>query len=392
MKKRIVLLPFLFLFFTSKAQVFQVSGYLKEMHSFYFMQNEIPLPDGDSTKFTYYNLFHNRLNFTIRPCKGFEIDIGMRNRLLDGALIQQFPQYGDMLSWDNGIVDLSWNIINKGGWLLNTSFDRFVLDYSWKKFQIKVGRQRINWGINLVWNPNDLFNAFSYMDFDYEERPGSDAIAFTWYSTPSSSLDVVFKINKEYATTIAARYLFNVKDYDIQVLGGQCEKDLVVGGGWSGGIKNVSFRGEASFFVSVFDRTDPLQTALSATVSVDYTFKNSLYLQGAFLFSSMGTTKRLGGISLLGTSSELSARQLSIGMYELFAQVSYPIIPILSVDFVTMFNPGDLSLYCSPNISISLHDNLELLLAAQLLFGKQGSEYGANGNTYAAFCRLRWSF
>jgi hypothetical protein len=230
------------------------------------------------------------------------------------------------------------------------------------------------------------------MDFDYEERPGSDAISFTWYSSSFSSLDAVFKIDKDYKTTIAARYLFNLKQYDIQVLGGQYGDDIVIGGGWSGDIKNVSFRGEASFFVSAFDKNDRDKAALSATVSADYTFNNSLYLHGAFLFNSMGTTKKEGGMSLLGMSSELSAKQLSIGMYELFGQISYPINPILSISFVTMFNPADLSLYCSPSTTISLHDNLELLVMGQFLFGERGSEYGANGNTYAASCRLRWSF
>ncbi|MDR2409655.1 MAG: hypothetical protein LBE13_16305 [Bacteroidales bacterium] len=392
MKKAILFFFFVFSTCTLKAQVFQLSGYLKKMHSFYFLQHEIPLPNGDSTKFTYYNLFHNRLNFTIRPFRGFQIDVGMRNRLLDGALIREIPQYANILSLDDGIVDLNWNIIHTGGWLFNTSFDRFVLDYSWKRFQIKIGRQRINWGINLVWNPNDIFNAFSYMDFDYEERPGSDAVSFTWYSSSFSSLDAVFKIDKDSMTTLAVRYLFNVKRYDIQVTGGKNEKDIVIGGGWSGNIKNVSFRGEASFFVSVFDKNDRGKTALSATVSADYTFDNSLYLHGAFLFNSMGTTKKEGGISLLGSSLNLSAKQLSIGMYELFGQISYPVLPILSLDLVGMFNPADLSVYCSSGTTISLHNNIELLLHGQFLFGKQGSEYGANGNTYVASCRLRWSF
>ena len=36
--------------------------------------------------------------------------------------------------------------------------------------------------MNLVWNPNDLFNAFSFVDFDYEERPGSDALRIQKYT------------------------------------------------------------------------------------------------------------------------------------------------------------------------------------------------------------------
>jgi hypothetical protein len=61
------------------------------------------------------------------------------------------------------------------------------LDYTAGKWQFRVGRQRINWGVNLVWNPNDVFNSFSYFDFDYEERPGSDAVRVQYYTGTTSS-------------------------------------------------------------------------------------------------------------------------------------------------------------------------------------------------------------
>lgn len=112
-----------------------------------------------------------------------------------------------------------------------------------------AGRQRINWGINLVWNPNDLFNAFSYMDFDYEERPGSDAILITWYPSFSSSVGIACKAAKEEKyRTLAAKYRFNLFNCDFQVLAGQAGYDYVLGGGWTGNIGNVSTRGEASWF------------------------------------------------------------------------------------------------------------------------------------------------
>ncbi|MDR0732467.1 MAG: hypothetical protein LBF08_00170 [Dysgonamonadaceae bacterium] len=57
-----------------------------------------------------------------------------------------------------------------------------------------------------------------------------------------------------------------------------------------------------------------------------------------------------------------------------------------------MFNPADLSAYISPNFTISLKDNLDLLIGSQLLLSTTGSEYASMGNTYAAFARLKWSF
>lgn len=255
-----------------------------------------------------------------------------------------------------------------------------------------MGRQRINWGIDLVWNPNDLFNAFSYIDFDYEERPGSDAVSLTYYTSESSSLDLAFKTDKNNKTTAAARYRFNYHDYDIQLIGGKSEADVVLGGGWSGGLGKMSFRGEGSVFIPAFEGSANSVTSLSATISTDYTFENSLYVGAAFLFNSMGSTAAMNGISLLSPDLNLSAKQLSLGKYELFGQVSYPLSPIVNVAFATMYNPSDHSAYLGPTATISLLDDLELMLTAQLMLGDTGTEYGAYGNTYACYGRLRWSF
>ena len=170
---------------------------------------------------------------------------------------------------------------------------------------------------NLVWNPNDLFNAFSYIDFDYEERPGSDAILFTWYTSGTSSLDVALKSDKYGNTTAAARYLFNILDYDIQFIGGKNANDFLLGGGWSGSIGDVSFRGEGSYFTPLAGKERISKNAVSATVSADYTFKNSLFIHSAFLFNSSGTTVSGSGISLLNPTNNLSAKNLSMGKYEL---------------------------------------------------------------------------
>ncbi|MFA7044032.1 MAG: hypothetical protein WC186_06785 [Bacteroidales bacterium] len=392
MKK--ILLPVLLLFaFTGlQAQKLTLSGYVKDMQGYYYFENPLVLPADGSFQQTTYNQIHNRLNLAFQPTNKLRFELGVRNRLIVGKLIHDIPGYADLFETDNGLADMSWNLVEKTNWFLNTSIDRFYADYTWKNLQLKVGRQRINWGINLVWNPNDLFNAFSYIDFDYEERPGSDAVLLTWYTSGSSGLDVAFKTDRYHNTTAAARYLFNFYDYDIQFIGGKNENDFVLGGGWSGNIGKVSFSGEGSFFTPLPGKEDLSSTSVSATISANYTFKNSLFVHSAFLFNSMGTTEREGGLSLINPNDNLSAKRLSIGKYEWFGQVSYPVNPILNVSLAGMLNPSDHSSYIGPMVTVSLLENLELMLTAQVLLGETGSEYGAFGNTYAGFGRLRWSF
>jgi hypothetical protein len=403
--KKIVALLFLLRFscFVASAQdgkpaIVELDGYLKEMPSAYVLQNEIPVSGTENMKQTWYNLVHNRINIKVNATGNLNFAVGMRNRFLAGGLIHTIPQYADVLSADDGFADLSWNIFNGDGMVFNTSFDRAYIDLTFQTVQVKIGRQRVNWGIGLVWNPNDIFNAFSYIDFDYEERPGSDAVSITWYRSATSSLDVVGKISRNpldstyQSATLAARYFFNLKDYDFQFIAGKYNDDIVSGFGWSGAVKNVSFRGEISVFTPVANRHINRETAVAATVEADYTFGNQLYLHGAALFNSLGKLKGAEGMNLLAMQSELSAKKLSYGKVELFGQASYPVSPVFNMGLAAMLNPADLSAYLSPNCTFSLSNNLDLMLNAQLLLGKSNTEYAANGNIYAAFARLKWSF
>lgn len=393
MRKLICFSLALFLALSIKAQIASLTGYIKDMEGVYIFEHPLPTLSGDEINTVSYNLVHNRLNFRLYPTSNLTVALELRNRLFSGKLLQEIPGYADLIASDDGLVDLSWNLADGDKYFINTAIDRLYIDYTIGNWQIRAGRQRINWGINLVWNPNDIFNAFSYMDFDYEERPGSDAILVTWYPTMSSSFDLAYKAadsitNRAYA----AKYRFNVFNYDFQLLAGTAGYDYVAGGGWTGNIWNLGFRGEASYFKPMDEYNDQSKEGLSASVSLDYSFPNSLYLNASFLYNGLGTTEKGQSFSLIDPTMQLSAKKLSIGKYELFGQVSYPIGTLFNVSGAAMLNPVDLSMFVAPAMSISLQDNLELYLTSQIMLGDSGTEYAAMGNLYALFGRLRWSF
>ena len=142
-------------------------------------------------------------------------------------------------------------LIAKGpSFLLHSTIDRASIDYTRGKWQVTLGRQRINWGLNMVWNPNDIFNAYSYFDFDYEESPGTDAVRVQYYLNSTSSAEIAYKPGKNANEMIAAGlYRFTKGSYDIQALAGMVETDYVLGGGWSGVLGQAGFNGEISAFV-----------------------------------------------------------------------------------------------------------------------------------------------
>ncbi|RLD88847.1 MAG: hypothetical protein DRJ09_07665, partial [Bacteroidetes bacterium] len=163
---------------TGNTRNWTLSGYVKYMQTISFQHvDEQWMTD---------NLLHNRLIFNWNITNNLTFNTQMRNRLFYGETVSGFPQYPDIINRDNGLANLTWNIFKEKSTFMNTTFDRLYLDYNLGKFQVTVGRQRINWGQSFVWNPNDLFNSYSFFDFDYEEKSGSDAIRLQFYPSYSS--------------------------------------------------------------------------------------------------------------------------------------------------------------------------------------------------------------
>ncbi|SHE75828.1 hypothetical protein SAMN05444274_102307 [Mariniphaga anaerophila] len=384
-----VLPLFLLLWFEGSAQLEKVTinGYVKDMYMYYNTGKPI---EGLDVSHLSSNLIHNRLNFRWYATDELTLGIEARNRIFCGQLVRKFPLYKNFVDADPGYFNLSEVVMSGSGWFLHSMIDRAWLDFTKGKWQIVAGRQRVNWGINLVWNPNDIFNTFDYFDFDYEERPGSDALKVMYYTGVTSSAEMVLKVDRnnpkdETQSTFAGRYRFSKFKYDFQFIGGWMPKDYVIGGGWMGDIKGGGFRGELSWFIP---KNSDSQEALVAAVSGDYTFKNSLYAHAAVLYNSLGVTGNAGGRSFFDL--DISAKMLSLGRCNVFGQLSYPFTPLFSGGFAGMLNPFDGSSFMSPSLTYSLGNNLELMLTSQLFLGKEGTEYGELGK--ALYGRLKWAF
>ena len=364
---------------------FSFKGYLKYLNMYY--HPEVTM-EGIEADHLGMSLVHNRLNFKWYATEKITGTLEVRNRLFFGQIVKKFPDYKQFVDIDNGYFGLSTVVFSSDILFLHSSVDRLYFEYSSGKWQASIGRQRINWGINLVWNPNDIFNTFSYFDFDYEERPGTDAVKIQYYTGTTSSAELVYKIgDNANEMALAGMYRFSKWDYDFQFLGGWVGTDYVLGGGWAGDIKGGGFRGEVSWF-NPREKESSSKEALVASVSGDYTLKNSLYLHAGFLFNSIGTTGKAGGRSFF--DQNLSAKSLSLARYSLFAQASIPFTPLFSGSLSGMLNPCDGSSYVGPSLTYSLGNNLELMATGQMFFGRTGTEFGGIGQ--AIYARLKWAF
>lgn len=386
MKRLLIIIIILFPTLLKAQSSVSLDGYVKELYMYYHSKESVP---GMNMADFWTNTIHNRLNFKWYASDKLTAVVEMRNRLIFGNLVKDFPLYQSTINVDNGYFDMSFVPLDGKGWFLHSMIDRAYLDWMSGKWEVRVGRQRVNWGVNLVWNPNDVFNTFSYFDFDYEERPGTDAVRVQYYTGVTSSAELVYKIGKDANhMSLAGLYHFTQWNYDFQFLGGWVGPDMVAGAGWSGDIKGAGFRGEITHFMPR-QRWSNSKEATVASVSADYTFPNSVYIHSSVLYNSNGAKGKAGGFDPF-FNMDLSAKNLSYAQFSLFGQVSYPITPLFSANLSGIANPGDGSWYFGPALTYSLHDNLELMCTSQLFFGDQGTEFGDIGQLF--YARLKWSF
>jgi hypothetical protein len=374
----IIVLSVFPLFSQEKQQVIVLNGYLTTMQSAMF--------DSLSGPFVYDNLLHNRLNFKGYINSHLTFAAEFRNRLFTGDMVRSNSSYSEMMGEDQGYADMSWNIINKSSFLLNTTVDRLWFDINAGKAQLRMGRQRINWGQTLVWNPNDIFNAYSFFDFDYAERPGSDAVRLQYFPTYSSAAELAIKVDSEDDITAAGLYRFNKWGYDIQFLAGYANsEDFVLGAGWSGSISSFSFRGEGSWFQPAENKIGTEGTLL-LTAGTDKIFKNNSMVQIQIMYCN--APLRLTDFNSF-YSGNLSSKDLAFSRFSAFGQFTWAVTPLLNTTVSGMWFPDLKGYFAGPSLDYSLAENLDCSLIWQHFTSNVD---GIKTRINLGFLRIKYSF
>ena len=387
MRKLIIITVLFILALTSKSQepIFKnmtLNGYVKYMNTAMF--NEV-----DSV-WLVDNMIHNRLNFRWYMNDNLTLAVEARNRFIYGDLNKMIPGYADMIEQDNGLLGfLTTNLVEEKSFLLNTSIDRAYIEYNKNSFTATLGRQRINWGQSFAWNPNDIFNVYSFFDFDYEERPGSDALRLQYYTGFTSVAEIAVKIDKDHNITAAGLYRFNKWGYDLQFMGGVSDTtDYVLGAGWSGNIKNAGFNGEISYFHSQENFSDTTGIVLFSA-GINYMFDNSLYVQLEGIYNGYFDKLNINSFNDL-YFMPMSVKTMSYSEFSWFGQMSYPIHPLVNATLAAMYFPSlGNGYFLMPSIAYSASDNFECSLYGQRFEGKFG---GQNDKMTLLFLRFRYSF
>ncbi|UKJ06706.1 hypothetical protein [Solitalea lacus] len=362
---------------SSAPKKFTLNGYLKDMQIMSFGSNV----NGTIND----NIIHNRLNFRWYPMEKTTVGVEMRNRVFMGETIKSIPGYSHLLDFDPGLVDMSFLIIDEPGLIFLSQIDRAWINWNNDKWDIRIGRQRLNWGMNLFWNSNDLFNAYSLVDFDYEERPGVDALRVQRFFNNMKSLELAIKPGKNADEWVGGiLYRFNKWQYDFQVLAGWWFTDTAFGAGWAGNIGNAGFKGEVTYF----SQRNTSNNVLSLSISTDYVFRNQLFLTIGFLLNSGTADTNFSNPENLFMTS-VTAKNLMPTKYSGIISVNYPFTPLLIGGFTAVYSPEVRTAFFMPQLGYSIAKNWELALFGQSYWLDMGK---FNNISYSVFLRLKWSF
>tara|TARA_B100001778_G_scaffold130455_1_gene107336 strand:- start:719 stop:1891 length:1173 start_codon:yes stop_codon:yes gene_type:complete len=362
-------------------EIFSISGYVKYLKTYSYNEGNFI---GD-------NLIHNRVrlkaNFSSELTAVFE----MRNRIFYGDITNNTLKFGELLDQDSGQFDLSFNTLNTSPMVFNTIFDRAYLRYSAEKYQITLGRQRINWGVNLAWSPNDLFNAYSLLDFDYQERAGADALRFQYYTGDMSSIDLSIQpgdgLNQ---SIIGFLWKFNKWERDFQILAGNYFDDFVIGYGSEGTIfDKFGFKREVSYFIP---KNRNKKSVTSMSTSIDYFFKNGVYLNTSLLYNTNSENNNLQSDDLFQSIiGSISVKNLMPSKWSYFFQVSGPFNPALNGSLSAFYIQGIETLVMAPTLTYEIEQNWEIMLLTQSAYGKIGND-SKNIGAASFYLRLMRSF
>lgn len=373
-------------------QAFSLSGYVRDSPIAWTPTDPFTgAGRGGPERFT--NLLHTRQNLRFYADPAATVGIEVKTRWFAGDAARDLVDRTDLTAGRRTWFDWERRFVDEPRAVVVSALDRAWLSLEHGPVQATIGRQRIAWGTALVWNPIDVLNPASPLDFDDVEKPGTDAVRTQVYLGPASKVDLAAAPARHADNgTLVGELLVNHTGVDWIAMGGRRGPWALAGGAWAGNVGGGGFRGE--FLVSVPraglrlpGATSAEETNLLACLDGDYTFAGSLYLHAAALYNGRGTVGDAGGARLLEADVR---RWPTPARWSLYAEAARDAGPLVHVDLAGILNPGDHSWYFGPTVTWSAAANLDVSASALIFGGRAGTEFGDDGGLLMA--RLQWSF
>lgn len=327
-----------------------------------------------------------RINLRLDAGERWALHGQTRLRYFGGDFVRSMPGYAENVARDDGLADLSWTVFDNRSGLLHVLPDRLNAEWDGGAWNARAGRQRINWGVNLITNPNDIFNHYSFFDFDYPERPGSDSLRIQRHLGFGSRLEAAVRPARERDETVAALlYAFHAKGYDAQLIAGRYRDLWTAGLGWAGNVGDAGLKGEIMAYAPGNRSFTEDEARTVAAVSLDTMLPNRVFVLAELLYNESGGTQEAGaGFERVAPDNPSFAR------WQATLRASWPPHPLLDTDLALMIFPEERGGFLAPSATWSVATDTDAMLLAHIFVGRKGTPLADAG--WRAILSLKRSF
>jgi len=252
------------------------------------------------------------------------------------------------------------------------TIERLYLDSFFESFDLRIGRQAVNWGSALIWNPTDLFREVFLTDY-WAERKGINAAKFYVPLSGNSHLTAVVAtgdtsgVDNRYGLKLGTTW----KESDLAaVFMDDTVSDRLVWGLDIKGQFKIGYWLEAAWFAP---KDKDLDEHLEAVVGVDYSFpvKGGLILQAQYYHDGSGEKLRedydwmaVLANTRFGLAEDYASIMASLAWDE---EVSMALLGISNLD--------DSTWIITPYLNMTLPHDLQLNIGANIPLGPEPGEF-----------------
>jgi len=243
--------------------------------------------------------------------------------------------------------------------------DRAFLDYRFEQWDLRIGRQAINMGSSLIWNPIDLIDANTPLNFVVEKRGVDAARAAISLSSTTRLIGVLSFPERQSLSLLRGEWVLGEvgmavvaaddRRRDEQVLGFDIKGDLVVGY-WVEGAVHLPDEGKVSYRV---------------VVGADYSFPvlERLTVAAQYYRDSSGGA----GLDDYDFEAYIQGRRTFLGRQYVSVMGSLGITEVTFASLAFIGNLEDRTGLLSVGVGRYFFDNLEVSLRGLLLGGLEGA-------------------
>jgi hypothetical protein len=275
----------------------------------------------------------------------------------------------------------------------DTFLDNAYIKFSFKPFDLTLGKQQISLGTGYIWNPTDVFNIKDVLDPTYEQ-PGHTALRLDIPLSPAYTLTALYAPEETWEKStkliqlkgaishfdyniIAVERVWPFHDYtefDTEYMNfvDVSEKRKMLGGSTVGELLGLGVWAEYAY-----NWMEKSGDFYELVVGADYTFDFQTYVMMEYYRNTLGKSD-YKDYDINDWMRFLAAEQKAICRDQAYIFAQHPATDLLNVGLQTIYCFSDNSVAFVPTLIYSLSDNVDVYAYLNFNLGKEGTVYSKN--------------